>query len=181
MADIDTIRALIQDTPLYAKEKITVDGVQTSLQVYFFPVVGGTVTVTGTSVPLFTLDQDNGVITFASAPATQELTIEYKHVSLLDSAIQIFLDIEEDLKLSAAQALDAIASQQALILKKIKLLDLETDGPAVAKSLRDHAKVLREQVLGPDGDEASFDIIEMCYDSASTAEKIVKDWWRGGL
>lgn len=60
--------------------------------------------------------------------------------------IQAFLTLEGDVvKLAAAQALDAIASNEALVSKRIRTLDLQTDGPAVAKALRDHANSLREQ------------------------------------
>lgn len=66
-----------------------------------------------------------------------------------DDQIAAFLTMEDgSVKLAAAQALDAIASNEALVSKRIKTLDLQTDGPAVAESLRDHATALREQVVG---------------------------------
>jgi len=46
---------------------------------------------------------------------------------------------------AAAMALDTIASSEALVSKRIKTLDLTTDGPAVAKELRAHAQRLREE------------------------------------
>ena len=46
---------------------------------------------------------------------------------------------------AAAMALDTIATSEALISKRIKTLDLTTDGPAVAKALRDHAQRLRDE------------------------------------
>lgn len=49
-------------------------------------------------------------------------------------------------ELGAAAALDVIASSEALLSKKITTQDLSTDGPAVAASLRAHAKALRGQV-----------------------------------
>lgn len=64
-----------------------------------------------------------------------------------DSELEAFLTLEgQDVKLAAAQALDAIASNETLVLKRITTLDLTTDGPAVAKSLREHADALRLQV-----------------------------------
>jgi hypothetical protein len=66
-----------------------------------------------------------------------------------DTEIQAFLDLEGGaVKLAAAQALDAIASNEAMVSKRIRTLDLQTDGPAVAKALRDHAANLREQIVG---------------------------------
>ena len=47
--------------------------------------------------------------------------------------------------IGAAQALDVIASSEALLSKKITTQDLTTDGPAVAEALRAHAAALRKQ------------------------------------
>ena len=49
--------------------------------------------------------------------------------------------------LGAAQALDVIASSEALLSKKITTQDLTTDGPAVAEALRAHAAALRKQYV----------------------------------
>ncbi|MFV2172337.1 hypothetical protein ACFHW2_11855 [Actinomadura sp. LOL_016] len=46
---------------------------------------------------------------------------------------------------AAALALDAIASSEALVSKKLRDKDLATDGPAVAKELRERAAGLRGQ------------------------------------
>jgi len=93
-----------------------------------------------------------------------------------DEEIDAFLSItqvndENDIRLAAAQALDTIASSEALVQKRIKLLDLSTDGPAVAKELRERAKELRRQV----DEEFDFDIAEQALDAFSTRELIWKD------
>ncbi len=67
-----------------------------------------------------------------------------------DREIDVFLsftasDGTNDINLASAVALETIAASEALVQKKIKLLDLTTDGPAVATSLRAAAKILREQ------------------------------------
>ncbi len=67
-----------------------------------------------------------------------------------DREIDVFLSLtavdgSNDINLAAAVALETIAASEALVQKKIKLLDLTTDGPAVAASLRVSAKILREQ------------------------------------
>lgn len=62
-----------------------------------------------------------------------------------DPEVQSFLDLEGDVKLAAAQALDVIASNEALVKQRIRTLDLQTDGPAVATALRAHAELLRGQ------------------------------------
>jgi hypothetical protein len=52
-----------------------------------------------------------------------------------DAQIQVFLDIEGDVKSAAALGMETIAGNRALVLQVIKLMDLETDGLSVAKSL----------------------------------------------
>lgn len=183
MSNISTIRAIIQDLPVYQKEEITLTAGQLSIQLYYNPAVATSVTVTGTGVA-FAFNDQNGVLTFVSAPGAVTVTVEYYHVLLLDSTIQALIDLEADssdsMKIPAAQCLDAIASSQALIQKKMKMLDFETDGPALAKALRDHAAALRDQVYG-DEVESTFDVAEEIYDEPSRREKIVKDWQRQGL
>ncbi len=79
--------------------------------------------------------------------------------SFQDSQLQQFLDLEGAVKLAAATCLDAIASNEALVSKRIRTLDLQTDGPAVAKALREHAVALREQHYYTLGDaEDSFEV-----------------------
>lgn len=101
----------------------------------------------------------------------------------LDTEIEAFLALESgDVRLAAAQALDAIASSEALILKKIRQLGgaLETDGPAVAKALRDHARALREQVAeAASGDvDGLFDWAEMVVDPFGRRERYLADLLR---
>jgi hypothetical protein len=96
-----------------------------------------------------------------------------------DREIDAFLSLEAgNVRLAAADALDAIASSETLILKKISQLSgsLVTDGPAVAKALREHAKALREQVAAGVAEEAAisidglFDWAEMGVDAFSRRE-----------
>lgn len=76
-----------------------------------------------------------------------------------DGEIGAFLTLEaSDVKRAAAQALDAIASNEAMVGKVIKSQDLSTDGPKVADALRKHALVLREQAAADD--EGFFDIVD---------------------
>ena len=55
-----------------------------------------------------------------------------------------------DIKRAAADVVEALANNEALVLKKIKTEDLETDGAAVANSLRLGAKALRQQADNED-------------------------------
>lgn len=63
-----------------------------------------------------------------------------------DAQLAALLAAEGDVvKRAAAAALEIIATSETLIGKKITTQDLSTDGTAVAKSLMDRAKSLREQ------------------------------------
>ncbi|EMQ98349.1 hypothetical protein [Paeniglutamicibacter gangotriensis] len=64
---------------------------------------------------------------------------------------------------AAADALDAIATSEALTSKKIRTQDLSTDGPAVAAELRKQAAVLRAKADQADAEADSFfEIIPFC-------------------
>ena len=81
-----------------------------------------------------------------------------------DAQINAFLTLESgNVRLAAAQALDTIASSEALVSKKIRTQDLQTDGPAVAAELRERAAALREQADTIDpatGEPFAFDIVD---------------------
>lgn len=62
-----------------------------------------------------------------------------------DAQLDALLTMEGGVKRAAAAALETIARSETLISKKITTQDLSTDGPAVAKELRESAKALREQ------------------------------------
>lgn len=64
-------------------------------------------------------------------------------------------------KRAAADALDAIASSEALVSKKIRTqAGVSTDGPAVAAALRAHAKELRAQADADEDDDADVAVLE---------------------
>ena len=81
-----------------------------------------------------------------------------------DAQISAFLTLESaNVRLAAAQALDTMASSEALVSKKIKTQDLQTDGPAVAEELRKRAEALRKQTDDIDpttGVPFAFDIVD---------------------
>ena len=91
-----------------------------------------------------------------------------------DEEIETFLEIskvddETDIKLASAYALETIASSEALVQKKIKMMDLSTDGPAVADSLRKSAQRLREEVEN----EVAFGYAEIGYNDWSKYQIII--------
>lgn len=185
MSQISQIRSIIQDKPVYRTETVVFDGTGNTYQTSYFPILSSSVIITPAPD---TIDEQSGVLTWNTAPSAGSVELAYSFVMLLDADIQDFIDIESlqadvstsdlDVRLAAADALDAIASSQALIQKKIKILDLETDGPALAKALRDHAVTLRKQVFDQDFVEGGFDIAELVYDDPSWLEKVIKDRMR---
>ena len=78
-----------------------------------------------------------------------------------DAQINTFLAIAQTNNLRAAAfAVDAVASNEALILKKLTTDDFHVDGPAAADALRNHAAALRAEADRQDGlDESGFDLV----------------------
>lgn len=66
------------------------------------------------------------------------------------------------LKRAAADALDAIATSEALVSKVIRTQDLQTDGPKTAAALRAHAQALRAQATEAEADDdgGTFEVAE---------------------
>lgn len=84
---------------------------------------------------------------------------------LSDEEVAGFLALEGDsVKLAAAQALDVIASDEALTSKVIRTQDMSTDGSKTAAALREHAARLRAQAEDADG--GSFQTVPMGQRSA---------------
>lgn len=70
---------------------------------------------------------------------------------------------------AAADAIDALANNEALVLKKIKTEDLETDGGTVANALRTGARALRSRAKEEEAEEqVMFDIIPFRHDHPQT-------------
>lgn len=100
-----------------------------------------------------------------------------------DGELSAFLLMEGDVvRRGAALALETMASNEAFVSKRIRLLDLQTDGPAVAKELRERAKSLRDLADRDDqaADGGSFDIAEWVVDDFSGRERLVKEDLRIG-
>lgn len=103
-----------------------------------------------------------------------------------DEEVQAFLDMNASVKYAAADALDTIASDQALTLKVISLMDLKTDGPATAKSLMERADKLRTRAdAEAEAEEADagdlFDYGEMVTNEFTKRERVVKQAQREDL
>lgn len=88
---------------------------------------------------------------------------------LTDEQIETFLALARGtgsalIKRAAAAALETIASSEALVSKKLRDKDLQTDGPAVAAELRARAKQLRDQADDDEdndlADGGGFEIVD---------------------
>ena len=77
-----------------------------------------------------------------------------------DDQINGVVPLFPNLHIAAAHRVDLIASNEALISKKIKTEDLATDGPAVADSLRKHAAALRVEGQRILDDASSVEIVD---------------------
>ena len=83
-----------------------------------------------------------------------------------DAEIDTFLALRADVGLAAALALRTLAANEAQISKRITLLDLQTDGPAVARALLALADTLE---AGAEGD-VDFEVAEMGTTPSARAE-----------
>jgi hypothetical protein len=100
-----------------------------------------------------------------------------------DDEIDAFLALEgNDVRRGAALALETLASNEALVLKVIKVLDLQTDGAKTADALLKRAALLRGQA---DTAEAAggelFDWAEMVVDPFSARERLASQMLRGAI
>ena len=86
-----------------------------------------------------------------------------------DDEVDAFLALNSDVVLlAAAMALENVAANEVLVQKRIRLLDLQTDGPAEAKELRALATSYREQYESA----GAFDWAEMVLDPATYMERV---------
>lgn len=178
MTELEQVRMLIADPLNYDRAVALGDGVSTEFQLPNAPVTPATVSVTvnGVAAGISSIDLELGLLELTAAPALDAVVaITYKWTLLSDNAITDLLLIEASTKAAAAQALDIIANSEVLIQKRITLLDLQTDGPAVAAALRIGADRLRAQALTGEGvTEADFagifGVAQHGYDAATRSE-----------
>lgn len=83
---------------------------------------------------------------------------------------------------AAAVALERIATSQILLLKVITILDVKTDGAAVAKALLAQAQRLRaDAATAEDEDGSTFEVIEMVTGPFTYRERLHDEYLRGNL
>lgn len=77
-----------------------------------------------------------------------------------DEQLGVYLSLFPNIFFAAAACIDALASNEALVSKKIRTEDLATDGAAVANSMRAHAVALRAQGQHELDKDGAVEIIE---------------------
>lgn len=177
------LRTLIPDKPQFDRAAATGDAASTQFELPNAPVIAGTLSVRldgtlQTEGADYTVDLGLGLVTFTSAPAADAaITMAYQHTLLSDADLQTMLDLSPSVLYATAQAIDTIAVDQLLVLKVIRLLDVSTDGAAMARALRDRAKSLRDQDDAAAGAD-SFDIAEWAVTPFAAREILVNEWLR---
>lgn len=99
-----------------------------------------------------------------------------QHPIFQDDEIAVFLSENSDsLRRATAEALETIATDQALTLKVIQTLDLSTNGASLMNSLMARAKSLREQADQTEAEESAlFDVAEMSINEFQARERVYK-------
>src|SRR5688572_15056931 len=96
-----------------------------------------------------------------------------------DLEITAFLDMNDgDIRFAAAQALEVIAANEVYVQKRIKVLDLWTDGPREAERLLEIAQRYRDQAIAQASGENLFDWAEQVYNNWTWGERIYKEMLR---
>lgn len=120
----------------------------------------------------YNLDTDIGIIRLV---VPDRVNTADEPAIFSDEEIQAFLDLEDGVRRAAAACLETIASDQALVLKVMKVQNITTDGPKVSAELRSRAKDLRQQAHNDEADNGElFDIAELVYNNFSARERIWK-------
>lgn len=78
-----------------------------------------------------------------------------------DADVEEFLAMEPHVYRAAALALRTLAANDALLFKRITVPELKTDGPAVAKELRELAAGLESRADGAEADDVDPAIVNM--------------------
>ena len=165
---LERVRRAISDKPTYRRESVTAQGGVTRYQLDHSPISDLVVSVDSVVQTLtthYTVDEDNGVIDFVTAP-TANSTLLFTYYSLVwtDIEIQDYLDqYGDNVNISAAHILMAWAADVARLAKRETrsggggLGSITVDTSVAAKELRNTAKALMDWELEY-GDDAGTSI-----------------------
>lgn len=98
-----------------------------------------------------------------------------------DEEIQAYLDMNDsNVRRAAAEALETIASDEAMTLKVISTLDLSTNGASTSDALLRRVALLREQANEADAGEEGgmFDYAEMTPNAFTRRERVLNQAMR---
>lgn len=99
-----------------------------------------------------------------------------------DAEIDAFLSREgSNVKRAAASAMLSMATNEVMVQKRIRILDLQTDGPAQAKELRETARLLRLEAAEDEATAAdgAFDFAELGLPPFGDRAKVWNEALRG--
>ena len=185
---VATVRALTNDKAQYDRFNASGDGVTVDFALPNSPVVDGSqkVYVAGTlktEVTDYTIDNDLGLVTFVTAPVNAAaIVVNYRHTLISDADIETFLTLDGSDYRAAATCLETMATNQVMVLKAMKLLDVQTDGAKVAAELRARAQQLRASAAEADDATADgWDVIELVTNDFSARERVEKQALRGAI
>lgn len=98
-----------------------------------------------------------------------------------DAEIDAFLSLEgNNIFLAAASALEVIASDRALTLQVVKVLDIQTDGAKLSDALLKRAEMLRKRAEIGDQDYEGFEIAEQVPNHFAARERVYNQLLRRG-
>ena len=81
----------------------------------------------------------------------------------------------------AAEAVEALARDEAYVQKVVRTMELSTDGAKLAAEFRAHAASLRARAdEEEDADDGGFEIAEMVHDDFTYRERLRKQAQRNG-
>lgn len=99
-----------------------------------------------------------------------------------DEELAVYQAIEDGLKRACAAAIETIATDQALVLKVMRVQNISTDGAKLAAELRARAAQLRSQAAADDADEGLlFDVAEQVNNMFSYRERLWKQALRQNI
>lgn len=99
-----------------------------------------------------------------------------------DEEIDMILSRENDAYYAAAQLLEIMATSEILVQKRIRTLNLSTDGPAEATALYARAKTLRQLSVEGEESEPAFDVATLVVNGWSYRDQLWASYQRrGGL
>jgi uncharacterized membrane protein len=97
-----------------------------------------------------------------------------------DEEIEAFLGMfDQQPMLAAAQALETIAANEALVEKVISVLGVSIDGAKLCRELRRNAEAMRKTYVAY-CDDPAFDTAEFADDFLQAHELRLKNWLREG-